>query len=377
MKSILKDSSQHTTSISKIQKLTDEEIKKIEKITEVFGFRATEYYLSLIDWENPNDPIRRLIIPIEGELEKWGAKDPSYEKSYTVAPGLQHKYTQTALFLIGPTCFGYCRFCFRKRLFMDDDNEILIDVEPALDYIREHNEIQNVLLTGGDPLTLSTKRLKDILIKLSDIEHLINIRIGTKAPAFYPFRISKDEELLEVLKQTNKKGKRVHIVAQFDHGNEITPQARKAINKLMETGCVMLTQMPLLRGINDSPEALSELWNKAVNAGLTPYYVFQCRPTTGNKPYAVPIEEGYKIFEQAKMNCSGLAKRIKFVMSHATGKVEIVALTEKHIIMKYHQAAKPENIGKTMIFKRNPEAYWLDDYTELIDEYKIENPFIQ
>lgn len=377
MKSILKDSSQHTTSISKIQKLTDEEIKKIEKITEVFGFRATEYYLSLIDWENPNDPIRRLIIPIEGELEKWGAKDPSYEKSYTVAPGLQHKYTQTALFLIGPTCFGYCRFCFRKRLFMDDDNEILIDVEPALDYIREHNEIQNVLLTGGDPLTLSTKRLKDILIKLSDIEHLINIRIGTKAPAFYPFRISKDEELLEVLKQTNKKGKRIHIVAQFDHGNEITPQARKAINKLMETGCVMLTQMPLLRGINDSPEALSELWNKAVNAGLTPYYVFQCRPTTGNKPYAVPIEEGYKIFEQAKMNCSGLAKRIKFVMSHATGKVEIVALTEKHIIMKYHQAAKPENIGKTMIFKRNPEAYWLDDYTELIDEYKIENPFIQ
>ncbi len=377
MKSILKDSSQHTTSISKIQKLTDEEIKKIEKITEVFGFRATEYYLSLIDWENPNDPIRRLIIPIEEELEKWGAKDPSYEKSYTVAPGLQHKYTQTALFLVGPTCFGYCRFCFRKRLFMDDDNEILIDVDPAIEYIREHQEIQNVLLTGGDPLTLSTKRLKDILIKLSDIEHLINIRIGTKAPAFFPFRITKDEELLEVLKQTNKKGKRVHIVAQFDHGNEITHQARKAINKLIETGCVMLTQMPLLRGINDSPKALSELWNKAVNAGLTPYYVFQCRPTTGNKPYAVPIEEGYKIFEQAKMNCSGLAKRIKFVMSHATGKIEIVALTENHIIMKYHQAANPEYIGKTMIFKRNPEAYWLDDYTELIDEYKIENPFIQ
>ncbi|BBB32536.1 conserved hypothetical protein [Thermotomaculum hydrothermale] len=366
----------HITSISKIQKLSEEEIKKIEKITEVFGFRATDYYLSLINWDNPNDPIKRLIIPIEEELEKWGAKDPSYEKSYTVAPGLQHKYRETALFLIGPTCFGYCRFCFRKRLFMDDDNEILIDIEPAIQYIKEHKEIQNVLLTGGDPLTLSTNKLSSILNELAEIDHLINIRIGTKAPAFYPHRISNDPELLDLFKLTNKKGKRIHIVAQFDHGNEITPQAKKAINKMMETGCVMLTQMPLLKGINDSPEALSELWNKAINAGLTPYYLFQCRPTTGNKPYAVPIEEGYKIFEQAKMNCSGLAKRIKFVMSHATGKIEIVGLTEKHVIMKYHQAANPENIGKIMIFNRNPEAYWLDDYTELVEEYKIENPFI-
>ncbi len=376
MDSTLKDKIKQTTFLSKIKHLSREEIEKINKITEVYGFKATEYYLSLINWEDKNDPIKRLIIPIEEELEKWGEKDPSYEKSYTVAPGLQHKYIQTALFLIGPTCFGYCRFCFRKRLFMDDSNEILIDVDPAINYIENHQEIQNVLLTGGDPLTLSTKRLKDVLYRLSEIDHLINIRIGTKAPAFYPFRISKDEELLEVFKNINKKGKRIHIVAQFDHANEITPQARKAINKLMEAGCVMLTQMPLLRGINDSPQALSDLWNKAINAGLTPYYLFQCRPTTGNKPYAVPIEEGYRIFEQAKMNCSGLAKRIKYVMSHATGKIEMVGLTEKHIILKYHQAAKPENNGKTMIFKRNPEAYWLDDYTELVDEYSIENPFI-
>ena len=372
----LKNKVKFITSIEKIENLPIKEREKLKKVANVFGFRATDYYLSLIDMKKPDDPLKRIVVPIEEELEKWGAKDPSYEKSYTVAPGLQHKYSQTALFLIGPTCFGYCRFCFRKRLFMDDSEEFLIDIDPAINYIKEHKEIQNVLLTGGDPLTLSTKKLEYVLNKLAEIKHLINIRIGTKAPAYYPFRISEDKKLLSLFKTINDRGMRIYIVAQYDHPREITPQSRKAVSKLMEAGCVILTQMPLLRGINDSPETLSELWNKAVNAGITPYYVFQCRPTTGNKPYAVPIEEGYRIFEQAKMNCSGLAKRIKFVMSHATGKIEMVGLTEKHIIMKYHQAANPENIGKTMIFKRNPEAYWLEDYGNPIDEYKIENPFI-
>ncbi len=372
----LKNKVKFITSIEKIENLPSSEREKLKKVANVFGFRATDYYLSLIDMKKADDPLKRIVVPIEEELEKWGAKDPSYEKSYTVAPGLQHKYTQTALFLIGPTCFGYCRFCFRKRLFMDDSEEFLIDIDPAINYIKEHKEIQNVLLTGGDPLTLSTKKLEYVLNKLSEIKHLINIRIGTKAPAFYPFRISEDKRLLSLFKSLNERGMRIYIVAQYDHPREITEQSRKAIDKLIEAGCVILTQMPLLRGINNSPEILSELWKKAVNAGITPYYVFQCRPTTGNKPYAVPIEEGYRIFEQAKMNCSGLAKRIKFVMSHATGKIEMVGLTKKHIIMKYHQAANPENIGKTMIFKRNPEAYWLEDYGKPIDEYKIENPFI-
>jgi len=366
----------YITSLSKLDKLTEKERENLEKVSEAFGFRATDYYLSLINWEDENDPIKKLIIPTVKELEKWGAKDPSYEKSYTVAPGLQHKYRETVLFLIGPTCFGYCRFCFRKRLFMDDSNEILFDIKPAIEYIKSHKEIQNVLLTGGDPLTLSTGKLKHILFELAEIEHLLNIRIGTKAPAFYPFRITKDEELLDILDTINKRGKRIHIVAQFDHPREINNHSRKAVNKLIKAGCVMLTQMPLLKGINDNPETLSTLWNKSVNAGLSPYYLFQCRPTVGNKPFAVPVEDGYKIFEQAKMNCSGLSKRLKYVMSHATGKIEIAAMTEKHIIFKYHQAANPENIGKTMIFKRNSNAFWFDDYTELVDEYKIENPFV-
>ncbi len=376
MDTLSKKKVKYITSIDDLKTLTEEERRELKKVVKNFGFRVTNYYLSLIDWNDPEDEIKRLIIPSVEELEPWGEKDPSYEKHYTVAPGLQHKYTQTALFLVGPTCFGYCRFCFRKRLFMEDSNEILFDYKPAIEYIKEHEEIHNVLLTGGDPLILSTERLKDILLSLSEIDHLINLRIGTKALAFNPYRIIYDEELLELFKNINKTGRRLYIISQFDHPREVNNISRRAINKLLSAGCVILAQMPLLKGINDSPFTLSELWNSLTNAGVNPYYLFQCRPTVGNKPYAVPIERGFKIYEQAKMNCSGIAKRIRYVMSHATGKIEIAGMTEKHMILKYHQSADPENIGKTMIFKRNPDAYWLDDYKELVDSYKIENPFI-
>ncbi len=376
MDTLSKKKVKYITSIDDLKALTEEERRELKKVVKNFGFRVTNYYLSLIDWNDPEDEIKRLIIPSVEELEPWGEKDPSYEKHYTVAPGLQHKYTQTALFLVGPTCFGYCRFCFRKRLFMEDSNEILFDYKPAIEYIKEHEEIHNVLLTGGDPLILSTERLKDILLSLSEIDHLINLRIGTKALAFNPYRIIYDEELLELFKNINKTGRRLYIISQFDHPREVNNISRRAINKLLSAGCVILAQMPLLKGINDSPFTLSELWNSLTNAGVNTYYLFQCRPTVGNKPYAVPIERGFKIYEQAKMNCSGIAKRIRYVMSHATGKIEIAGMTEKHMIFKYHQSADPENIGKTMIFKRNPDAYWLDDYKELVDSYKIENPFI-
>ena len=133
--------------------------------------------------------------------------------------------------------------------------------------------------------------------------------------------------------------------------------------------------MPLLKGINDDPYILSELWEKLVNSGVSTYYLFQCRPSIGNKPFVVAIEKGFEIYEQAKMNCSGLSKKIRYIMSHATGKIEILAITNEFVIFKYHQAAHYENLGRIMVYKRNPEAYWLDDYTELVDTYKISNPF--
>ena len=178
--------------ITNVEKLpiSDEEKEKIKKVAEFFPLKLTEHYVKLIDWNNPNDPLRKIAVPFEEELEEWGYLDPSNERKYTVAPGLQHKYRDTALFLIAPTCLGFCRFCFRKRLFIKEKdltgNEILLDLEEAFKYIEEHKEINNVLLTGGDPLVLPTEKLRMVIARLREIPHVKIIRIGTKALAYYP-----------------------------------------------------------------------------------------------------------------------------------------------------------------------------------------------
>ena len=148
------------------------------------------------------------------------------------------------------------------------------------------------------------------------------------------------------------------------------------MNLIRNVGVVTVNQTPLLRGINDDPGVLAKLFNKLSYCGIPPYYVFQCRPTIGNKMYAVPIEEGLEIFEQARMKCSGFAKRARFVMSHAVGKIEILGITEDYIYFKYHRAANPEEKARFVVCHRNPNAYWLDDYDEFIDEFKMENPFL-
>ena len=163
-------------------------------------------------------------------------------------------------------------------------------------------------------------------------------------------------------------------MTHFNHPNELTEQSREAISLLIKAGAMLCNQTPLIRGVNDNPFVLSQLFKELSFLGVAPYYVFQCRPTIGNKAYAVPIEEGYEIFEQARMNCSGLAKRARFVMSHSSGKIEIVGKSDGEVYFKYHRSARAEDSGKFMGFKSNPEAYWFDDYEEVIREYPLRNP---
>ncbi|ACR80358.1 MULTISPECIES: KamA family radical SAM protein [Kosmotoga] len=356
----------YLTRIDQISQLDKTEKEKLKKVTEKFVFRTNEYYLNLIKWDDPNDPIKRIIIPSMDELIEWGELDASNEHKYTVAPGLEHKYKDTALMLVSRVCGGICRFCFRKRVFLAGNREIMIDVEPGLEYIKKHKEITNVLLSGGDPLMLSTSKLENIISRLRKIDHVQIIRIGTKMVAFNPYRIIDDPKLIELLKKYSTPKKRIYIMTQFNHPREITDVAIEAINLLKEAGTELANQTPLIRGINDSPETLAELFRKLSFIGVPPYYVFQCRPTKGNKAYSVPIEEGYEIFRKATAMVSGLAKRARFAMSHMTGKIEVVGLDDEHIYMKYHRAAKPENYNKFLILKRNPEAYWLDDYEETL-----------
>ena len=359
----------YLTKLEQVPQLSQREVNRLEEVNEKFVFRTNDYYQSLIDWSDPEDPIRRIVIPDVQELDDWGRLDASNEESYTVAKGIEHKYDSTALLLVNEVCAAYCRFCFRKRLFMDQNEEVTKDISDGLEYIRSHPEINNVLLTGGDPLIMSTSKLEPIIQKVREVDHVNIIRIGTKIPAFNPMRIYNDPSLAAMFRKYSTPEKRIYVMAHFNHPRELTPEAVRGLSFLLNAGAIVVNQTPMIAGVNDDPDILAEMFNKLSYIGVPPYYVFQCRPTLGNRIYVTPLEAAYEIFEAARTRCSGLAKRARFVMSHATGKIEIVGLTEKHIYFKYLRAADPDNDARFMVFKRNPDAYWFDGYTELVDEY--------
>ncbi len=362
----------YLTRSDQIPQLNAEEKLQLEAVNEKFVFRTNDYYQSLIDWNDPKDPIRRIVMPDVQELDEWGQLDASNEEKYTKVRGLEHKYTSTALLLVNEVCAAYCRFCFRKRLFMNENDEVTKDISEGLNYIREHKEISNVLLTGGDPLIMSTSKLEPIIHKLRQLDHVKIIRIGTKIPAFNPFRILNDPSLLEMIEKYSTQDKKIYIMAHFNHPRELTPKAVEGLNLLMKAGAVIVNQTPLIRGVNDDHEVLGELFNKLSFIGVPPYYVFLCRPTLGNETYSVSVEEGYQIFEHARTLCSGLGKRARLVMSHETGKVEVVGMTETQIFFKYIRAAIDENGAKFMAFNKNPKAQWLDDYREAEEEFPLD-----
>ena len=374
----------YITSISELDNLVGLAPKAremMETVTELFPFRANDYYLSLIDWKDGHDPLRRIVIPDSCELKTGGSADPSCEKDYTKKPGLQHKYGQTGVLLLTDVCGGICRFCFRKRLFMSCERETIRDVSDNIGYIREHKEITNVLVTGGDPLTLETRYLGKILRELREIEHVNIIRIGSKMLAYNPYRILNDPNLLDVLSRLSTPEKRIYLMAHFNHPRELTEVSIQAAEALRKAGVIVVNQTPILNGINNEPETLTMLFRRLSFAGISPYYVFQCRPTIGNQFFQVPLEQSYEVLQKSWETCSGLAKRARFIMSHATGKIEMVGKSAGHVFMRYHQSADPAQIGKFMIFQSNPLARWFDDYrhhsTEPGDLLPVKKPKMQ
>ncbi len=352
-----------------VEALSVDQQESLQEVTEKYRFRSNDYYLSLINWDDPDDPIRRLIVPHESELEVWGSFDPSQEHFFTIIPGLEHKYQSTALLLVSNVCGGICRYCFRKRVFISKHGDTLQDLPKAIEYISEHTEITNVLLTGGDPLMLSTGRLKKIIHALMEIEHVKVIRLGTKMLAFDPNRVLDDPELCDLIKSCVDSGKQIYMMTHFNHVREITDLAIKAVKTMHHTGAVLCNQTPMIHGVNDTPEILAELFQELSVIGVPPYYVFQCRPASGNKDYAVGVERGYKVFEEAKNRVSGLAKRARFIMSHETGKIEVVGLADGKIYFKYHQMAERKTADDFMVFQSNPNAYWFDDYEEPVKDH--------
>jgi KamA family protein len=357
-------------SVRQVSGLKGQALVQADRVEQTFPFLSNSYYLALIDWTDPDDPIRKIIIPDIRELDQWGDLDPSDEHSYSVMPGLEHKYSSTALVLLSNECAGICRYCFRKRVFLDPHKEQVTDVDPMIRYIANHPEITNVLLSGGDPLTLSTERLDNILTRLRQIDHVHIIRIGTKLPVFNPYRIIDDPELIAMIRRHSLPRKKIYIMTHFMHPRELTDAAVEAANLMQTAGAIVNNQCPLIRGVNDDEYILAELWRELAFAGIIPYYVFQCRPVVGNSVYAVPIEEGYTLVENAKNMVSGLSKRIRFAMSHASGKIEIAAMTDDRIFMRHHRSATFENSGRILELERNGDAYWLDDYDEPVAIYE-------
>lgn len=342
-------------------KLSNKEKKTLEKVVEKHPMRISRYYLSLIDKDDPNDPIRRMIVPSVEELDSSGYYDTSGEAENTKMVGLQHKYPQTALILSTNRCAAYCRYCFRKRLVGLSDKEIIQNFSDAVDYIKKHEEISNVLISGGDPLTLPTKIIRKFLEMLSEIDHLYFIRFGTKIPVTLPKRISTDDELLSVFKEFSVPNRRIYIVTQFNHPKEITEESTSAINLLLESNVLVNNQSVLLKGVNDDPEILAELMNRLVSIGVSPYYVFQCRPVKRVTHFQVPLIKGYQIVKETKKRLDGFGKRFRYVMSHKTGKIEIVGMIDDNMYFKYHQAKDPNNRGKFFKKKVTKDARWFDD----------------
>lgn len=350
----------YITDIDKILNIPEQEREKLKAITEKFVFRVNDYYLKLINWDDSNDPIRKLIIPNEGELSEYGRWDASDEDTNYVVPGCQHKYRTTALLLVSEVCGAYCRYCFRKRLFRNDVNEAMANVDPGIAYIANHPEINNVLLTGGDSLILSTSRLKKIITALREIEHVKIIRLGSKIPVFNPMRIYEDKELLELIRSYSTVEKRIYIMAHINHPREITNEAKLAFEALHNAGAIVVNQTPVLKGINDDPSVLAELLDKLSWAGVTPYYFFINRPVAGNRDFVLPLEKVYHIVEQAKSKTSGLGKRVRLSMSHTSGKIEILAIEDGKAYLKYHQS-RDDRYGKFMLLDCPKDAAWFDD----------------
>src|SRR5215217_4803796 len=203
----------YLTRLDQVDSLSAEERQELKPVAEKFAFRTSDYYESLIDWNDPDDPIRRIVIPDVQELNEFGELDASDELSYTALKGLEHKYADTALLLVNNVCGAYCRFCFRKRLFTEGNDEVVNDVTEAVAYIRRHPEINNVLLSGGDPMIMSTGKLGHIIKQLREIDHVQIIRIGTKMTAFDPYRIINDPSLLEMVSQYSLPDRKIFVMA--------------------------------------------------------------------------------------------------------------------------------------------------------------------
>ncbi len=393
--------------------LSASEILNLKYLTKIFPFKVSEYVLDeLIEWdERDEDPIYRLTFPRREMLtdRHWEmlktAKSTAEEKEAIrkirkdlnphpddqtqnipkigrrAFDGIQHKYKETVLFFPaqGQTCHSYCTYCFRWAQFVNiDEHKFRSKVKNDLhDYLQMHENVTDILFTGGDPLWMTNETLFDYLdvIMEPELEHVTSIRLGTKSLSFYPDRFLNEEGdmLVNRLAAIVRQGKNVALMAHFSHPNELqTEKVAKAVHRLREIGVLVRTQAPIIRGINDSPEVWQDMWAQSVSMGMIPYYMFIARDTGAHQYFSVPLFDAYHIFTEAYSKISGLAKTVRGPsMSASPGKVLVSGITgfgeDRKFILKFIQARNPELINKPFFAKFDANATWLD-------ELEIESP---
>ena len=288
--------------LKKYVSLTAEEEEGVKQTLKTLRMAITPYYLSLINPDDPNDPIRRQCIPTGAETHQAAADllDPLHEDEDSPTPGLTHRYPDRVLFLITDMCSMYCRHCTRRRFAGQTDNECGIDrIEKALEYIRNTPTVRDVLLSGGDALMVSDKRLEYIISELRKIPHVEIVRLGTRTPVVCPQRVTP--ELCDMLKKYHP----IWINTHFNHPNEVTPESSRACEMLANAGIPLGNQSVLLRGVNDCVHVMKKLVHEIVKIRVRPYYIYQCDLSMGLEHFRTPVSKGIEIIEGLRGHTSG------------------------------------------------------------------------
>jgi L-lysine 2,3-aminomutase len=398
------------------------EKKSIRVIGNVLPFKVNNYVVDeLIDWSNvPDDPIFQLTFPQEGMLSgdqfhkmenamdsginKTGIKEVSNSIRYELNPnpsgqiknipkldgtkltGVQHKYKETVLFFPsnGQTCHAYCTFCFRWPQFvgMDELKFAMKETELLKKYLAINPEITDVIFTGGDPMIMSAKKFGsyiDALIE-NDESNLQNIRIGTKALTYWPYKFLTDkdsDDMLRLFERITRKGYHLAFMAHFNHPRELQTDAVKAaIKRIKETGAEIRTQAPVMKHINDDAESWKEMWKTQVKLGCIPYYMFVARDTGAHNYFAVELDRTLDIFTEAYAQISGIARTVRGPsMSANPGKVQVMGVEEimgrKVFVLRFIQARDPEWVNRIFFAKYNPDCMWLDELEPAFGEEKF------
>jgi lysine 2,3-aminomutase len=326
--------------LSRLVPLSAEEKAQIEIVCQRYPLAITPYYLSLINLSDPDDPVRKQAIPsiLEISMSDIGMEDPLAEKEDSVVPGLVHRYPDRVLMVLTDICPMFCRHCTRKREWRHGGwVRPWSEIEAMLDYLRRNNKVRDVIISGGDPLTLVTTQLEAIISKIREIKHIEIIRIGSRFPVVLPQRI--DAELCEMLSKYGP----IWFNTHFNHPHEITPDAAAACDRLLRAGVPVNNQSVLLRGINDNVSTQLKLCQGLLKIKVRPYYLFQCDEVQGTEHLRTPVSVGIKIIEGMRGHTSGLAVPTFVVdLVNGGGKVPlqpnyVLSMTKDDLLLKNYE----------------------------------------